>query len=74
MIWIERIAVDIAAALISTQFLAALWPAMATGAKTLERVKPKSIDVISMRNDVINASCRPTDAMLLAHLAKWLNK
>jgi hypothetical protein len=74
MVWIERITVDIAATLISTQLLAALWPAMTTGAKTLERVQPKSIDVISVRHDVINTSCRLADAMSQTHIAQRLNK
>jgi hypothetical protein len=43
-------------------------------AKTLERVQPKSIDVNSVRHDVINASCRPTDAMSQAHIAQRLNE
>jgi hypothetical protein len=47
---------------------------MTTGAKTLERVQPKSIDVISMRDDVIDTSCRLADAMSQAPTAQRLNK
>jgi len=74
MVSIDRIAINIAAALISVPFFEALWPAMTASAKTLQRVQPKGIHVISMRNDVINANCRPIDAISQAHVAKWLNK
>ena len=74
MIWIERVAVDVTPPLVSAQLLEPLRPAMTACAKALERVQPKSIDVISMRNDVINASCRPIDATSQAHLTQWLEK
>src|SRR5690242_11084605 len=74
MIWIERVAVDVTPPLVSVQLLEPLGPTMTTAAETLEPVQPKGIHVISMRNDVINASCRLTDAISQAHLAQWLNK
>jgi len=74
MVWIERVPVNIVATLVAVQLLEAFRSIMTTGAETLERVQPKGVHVISMRNDVISASCRHINATSQAHLTQWLNK
>ena len=74
MVWIERIALDIAAQLVSVQLFEPLWPTMTTRAKALERIQPKGMHVISVRHDVVNASSRSVDTISQTHLAQRLNK